>query len=467
MKRILYRLGSSGRDEWMFKIAKELQNHIKHEAFFQCTKLNSDFAIQNKIPPEYILYTDNNQKQSITKEDLDLLREAEKKFNFKIWDVWEVVAQRSRKQRKTQYQKVLLTYTDIIKIYNDFLDKNKITDFIVYGPASSSDIILFKMMKQKGINIIAPEASPLKQRFCIFTDLNQKIYGLEEEYHKIKKRGPTEEEEKEAIEIIKQYHQKNYKPDGAIINCNSTYQESKITKIKRYSKAGWRMIKNRKFPSTFRPLFWRIIEKSYDRFGFFEKPVDGEKFVLFPLHFQPEISTSWYGKWYDDQLNIISNIVRSLPVSYKLYVKEHHFGYGNRNPKFYREIKKYVNVRLISPHVNNLELIEKASLVTTITGTTGWEAIMFQKPVIVFGDVYYDIFNCVKKIRNIRELSEVVSEIIDKKIKSNEVITCITSVVRSTYPGLFILPADCNNYSLKDENIKKLVKGITTHINKI
>jgi len=453
--RILYRLGESGRNELMYNLAQELQNKIDHEPFFHCGISGFHF-LKDKIDQKNLLFMDIGNQTKIKKPDIKFLKNAEEKFDFNIWDIWEIVAQRSKKRRRESEDQVLIQHEYIIKELEHFLDENKITHFVIYGAAASGDIIFFKMMKQKNIKVISLHASALQKRFAIANDLSNNLFKLKENYQEIKDKGFTNQEKDLALELLRAYREKNYKPD-----CIITHKELKINKIKRYTQAGWSMIKGQKsFPTRFRHLFWKPIQKVYDHLGIFEKPIKGEKFILYPLHHQPEASTLIYGKWYNNQLNLIENLVRSIPVDCKLYVKVHNFGYGNRDIKFYKEISKYSNVRLINPQSNNLDLIKQSSLVITITGTSGWEAIMFQKPVIIFGDIFYDVFDCVKKIEKIRDLPTTIKELLGKKIKYEETLACLTALIRSTYPGFIRLPGDCNGLSLKEENIKLLVDGI-------
>ena len=460
-RRILYRLGSSGRDEWMYGLSQELQKSVNHIPFFQCTKFGYEY-IKQRANEENILFQDDEAQIKTEKPDLEYLNAMEKKYNFNIWGYIEDVAVRRKRERKIPSHKVLIQYEHVIRGLDEFLDKNKITDFIVYGLASTIDIILLEMMKQKNINVIVLRASPLQRRFGFLTGLENHLSGVKENYHLFKENSLNKEEREEALKVLQKYQDGECKLD-----CVAKYKESRIDKIKRFSGKARKAIKHRQLPSDFRPFFWKIIQKSYDHMGFFENPVEGEKFVLFPLHKQPEASTLIFGKWHNNQLSVIENIVRSLPVNHKLYVKEHYSGYGNRNPSFYKEVKKYAGVRLISPHVNNIDLIKKTSLVITITGTTGWEAIMFQKPVIVLGNVFYDVFDCIKKVKDIKNLPTMVRELIDKKISSEERLVCIASLIKSTYPGLAALPPDCANTSSEDENMRLLAQGISNHVTKI
>ena len=67
----------------------------------------------------------------------------------------------------------------------------------------------------------------------------------------------------------------------------------------------------------------------------------------------------------------------------------------------------------MAPETNTFELVKSSKLVTTITGTVGWEALLFKKPVIAFGDVYYNKLSFVKKCTEIEKLPILVKEQLD------------------------------------------------------
>lgn len=160
-----------------------------------------------------------------------------------------------------------------------------------------------------------------------------------------------------------------------------------------------------------------------------------EPFVFFPLHFEPEISLSLLAPFFTDQISIIKLIARSLPVGYMLYVKEHPAMVVYRPRSYYKEIKKIPNVRLIDPAVTGYELIFKAKLVATITGTAGWEAILFKKPVITFGEVFYNNLSFVKHCRAPEELAYLMKEQLEQSEHKEEELLALLA-------GLFEESAD-------------------------
>ncbi|MEK7067738.1 MAG: hypothetical protein AAB956_01945, partial [Patescibacteria group bacterium] len=158
-------------------------------------------------------------------------------------------------------------------------------------------------------------------------------------------------------------------------------------------------------------LIDRLKRKTRTAIGFnrWHEPADfTEKFAFFPLHYEPEIATLLFAPFWSDQLNLIRQVAKSLPLSYKLYIKEHPAMVGYRPHAYYRELKKIPNVKLISHIINSFEVIKYAKLVTVISGTVGWEAVVMKKPVITFGDVFYNKLSTVIKCEMIEQLPFIV-----------------------------------------------------------
>ncbi len=142
----------------------------------------------------------------------------------------------------------------------------------------------------------------------------------------------------------------------------------------------------------------------------FEVPVEGEDYVYMPLHLIPESSVFVKASYYVDELNLIEQISKSLPVGWKLYVKEHQAMLGERDPEFYRKAGEIANVRVvqINHYKDPKPWIAKAKGVVTITGTAAYEAALLGKRSIVFGDVPFSIIDGVTRIRSYEDLPEAI-----------------------------------------------------------
>ena len=141
-----------------------------------------------------------------------------------------------------------------------------------------------------------------------------------------------------------------------------------------------------------------MLVKIYDRVN------ENESFFLYPLHYHPESSTSVHARHYINELNTITNIAFNLPFGKLLYVKDHPSAAGNPKINFYTELKKIPNVRLINHEMNIKNLIKKSEGIITLTSTVGFEALMYNKPVYVFGDVFYEFHPLCRKIKSFEEL---------------------------------------------------------------
>lgn len=159
----------------------------------------------------------------------------------------------------------------------------------------------------------------------------------------------------------------------------------------------FRWIRVRKFKSVF---------CSYD---------DGEKFLLYPLHFHPEASTSVLSPAYVDELSLIRKISLELPNNVFLYVKEHPNAFGYNLRDFYRQLELLPNVRLIHYAEDIQKLLVKSLAVVTLTSTLGYEALLFNKKVILFGDVFYKKFQGCYFINSDKGLKTAILEICNQQ----------------------------------------------------
>ncbi len=139
---------------------------------------------------------------------------------------------------------------------------------------------------------------------------------------------------------------------------------------------------------------------------YFEKPDNKEKYVLFPLHFQPEASTCVYARKYENQLYFIEQLSKSIPAGMVIYVKEHMVRQGHRPLSFYRRLKKYPNVKIIGPDISGSTLISHCEFVVCLTSTMGFEALMYGKPVFICGSCFFENFSGAQKIRDVFDEKE-------------------------------------------------------------
>lgn len=134
-----------------------------------------------------------------------------------------------------------------------------------------------------------------------------------------------------------------------------------------------------------------------------------KKYVYFPLHLQPEMTTDVLGGKYVDQLLAIEKLSNMLPNDWYIYVKE--------NPKqksymrgryFFERLSLIPNVVFVDRTIDTYKLMESAQFVSTITGTAAWEAITGGKNALIFGRTWFDHFPGIFRFEEIESIQEIL-----------------------------------------------------------
>ena len=152
--------------------------------------------------------------------------------------------------------------------------------------------------------------------------------------------------------------------------------------------------------------------------------LQGEKYLIYPLHVTPEAVLIGGSPEIADQFHIIKNISMNLPYGVKLYVKEHPdqiIGMG-LGYDFYRRLATLPNVRILLACANLSNLLDSPSClgVAVIAGTMGLEAALKRKAVFVFGNTIYSIADCFIKPRDWDDFFFLVKQISDGVFIFNE-----------------------------------------------
>lgn len=201
--------------------------------------------------------------------------------------------------------------------------------------------------------------------------------------------------------------------------------------------------------------------KNYKRY-FNDKIINDEKFVYFPLHLQPEMTTDTLGGIYYDQLLAIEKLRKIIPDNWYIYIKENPkqtaYMRGNR---FFERLTQIKNVRLLNKDVNTYDIMKKCQFVATITGTAGWEAITGGKPALVFGLAWYRYMSGVSLYHdNIN-----INTIIKQKINFDLIMKSAYSLYNLAY-DFVINDYQKNNkedYNYRN-NIIKITEGLLKEV---
>ena len=126
------------------------------------------------------------------------------------------------------------------------------------------------------------------------------------------------------------------------------------------------------------------------------KPIPNktDKFIYFPLHYQPERTTCPLGGEFTRQEKAVDYLLSSLPENWLICIKEHprtfsekyaRYSKNYRSNQLYDYFAEHPRIRLISLQANSFELIDRSEAVVTITGTVAWESVIRGKYAMMFG----------------------------------------------------------------------------------
>lgn len=139
------------------------------------------------------------------------------------------------------------------------------------------------------------------------------------------------------------------------------------------------------------------------------------KFAYFPLHLQPEMTTSTLGGVYSDQLSAVEKLAQIIPDDYLIYIKENPKQRGQmRGKQFFSRLEQIRKARLLPSYIDTHVLIRRAQFVATITGTAGYEAICKGKNVLYFGMPWYRDLEGAIAYRDGILYEEIISHKFDK-----------------------------------------------------
>ena len=146
-----------------------------------------------------------------------------------------------------------------------------------------------------------------------------------------------------------------------------------------------------------------------------ELDVGDREIAFFPLHFQPEANSLPGGFAHFDQISAIRALASRLPDNMLLVVKEHPQMLKwrpqwarARSAQFYEEFLSIPKVKFVSPEFASAEIVERAVLVATLTGTAGFEARLKGKTTLVFGSAWYGGMRGVHRARTIADIDRAI-----------------------------------------------------------
>lgn len=404
-------------------------------AYYLQQKLNADFYaiidVSNR-PKKFFLnqtmvtfqqswYFHDHIKKTISNPDLSYLSSFEKRYHI---DLWKLAINERHFYRFNRFYKfttneILQFLEQECKLFEQILDEVKPDYFLTYDPPFHHHKLMLDLCKAKNIRVLCMYFARIGGKTIIDDDGD--TFNL-----------PSNLDEVELTEIEKTEIEKNFfkqtKNDSDYSVLAKKYKNergaSTTDKLKalveytlfsdsRNMYTNYTYYGRSKFKVILDSLSLAIKRKSRLRFieNTLTKNVNLDiPFIYFPMNVEEELSILHYSPFYTNQIEVIRHIAKSIPVDYKLYVKDHIFSEfrGWHDIREYQEIMDIPNVILIHPSYSSSKLIKHSKLVITIRGTASFDAAFENKPSIVFSKTPFSILPSVYTVNSLNELPMLI-----------------------------------------------------------
>ncbi len=375
--------------------------------------------------------------------DIDYLSNFEKMYNIHLWKI--VHGDRiftnhdgTNNYHKFRRDEILQVLEQECKLYEQILDDVKPDFAIIKNPDYSQSQILLELCQSQNIKVLILGSARFGTKSIISSEVD-----IIDNFDKIFQNA--NDKKFESFEDVQKLLY-GYNTQIMTMLKNSSTTKTKI-------QSGWYMLTNvlndeyRKFYINYGRTRSRVlinesklILKKWIRERFINKNLKHElnsatKFFYFPLQLQPERTILLDSPHYTNQLELISQITRSMPIDFKLYIKEHPSQsiHNWRDPSFYKKIQSMINVELLHPSVSSAQILKQCSLVFSINGTSCLEASFYGKPSIVFDDVLYSQLPSVFRVKSYEMLPSAIQHALNTSVDLADLNKYVDSVFTNSF----------------------------------
>jgi len=426
-----------------FGLTKMLQE--KHDcdlfAIIDVTdNMNKFFQKQKIVKYEKSWYLYDYIKKTY-KPDLDYLSQFEKKYGIELWKLAnnDRIFFKYNMYYNFSENEILSILEQQCKFFENIIETIK-PNFVIFPLTNSGRMeIFYQLCLKLGIKILMLNATRLGGRVLI-NEETEKIDYFEKEIHeKVKNRSIDDLRDilyktnsfDEVLKFSSQFLKSKKMALKAAINF---FLFSKNSNLKtHYTYYGRDKIK-----IFFITIFWSL-KKRYRLYLInknLSRTIDDEKFIFFPLITEPERGLLIGAPFHTNLIELVIHIAKSLPVGYKLYVKDHP-GMDTRDWRsfsFYKKIMDLPNVKMLHHTIHPKNILPKCSMVITVGGTAGFEAAFYEKPTITFVDTLYSSLKSVEILNDTKELPQLIQKQLNVKFDLNDLNNFVSILEKNSFP---------------------------------
>ena len=326
------------------------------------------------------------------KEYVDIYRKLQKDANTFLY----VYSRRPVINGENNFQDMMDAFHIYIHLFIDMLKTHEIDYVIFVFIPHHADFILYRVAEELGIKtLMFNHYSLLLGKSFMFSDLNQ--IGV----------SGTGGQDVPPVKVERNQRH-SYQDDP--------FMKKLAKKLTRQPDSYLKLISALLFRRDIDLFFYRLmnIRKNRQFKKNYRDTVSSDmpsgKFVYFPLHYQPELTTAPLGGIFADQIIAIEYLRALLPDDWSIAVKENPTqNFHSRGTLFFERLRRIPKTIYLDKKISTFALIEKCEFVATVTGTAGMEALSFGKCVLVFGNATYKHFPGVIEYRDNLRLEDIMA----------------------------------------------------------
>jgi hypothetical protein len=453
-----------GADFMMYILSYHLQKKIDADfyAIYDLpNKTRTFFQNQKLVSFKKTWYYNDQINFKKNEIDMEYLSNFEKKYNIGLWNlaVNERLFYRFNKFYKFSTEEIWLILEQECKFFESVLDEIKPDFFITREPFLHQDELFYQMCRAKGIKVLVSSGAKAANK-CIISEHPAEFDDSSISDSEI---STTFTSFSELIKnIIHQSDISRLDYNKAIKSYNKKWATSNRERVS--AAIEFLFNSNNKNAKTHFAYFGRsksavllnaikqVLQKR-SRSSFINKNLPtsidhSEKFIYFALEVDQEHNLLLLAPYYTNQIETIRHVAKSIPVNYKLYVKEHPSSETRnwRSVSDYKEIMDIPNVRLLSHSVSQDELLQNCSLVVGAAGSSCLEAAFYGKPSVIFGQVYYSILPSVHHVETLSKLPEIIRSSLQETVNLQDVERFLAIFKKNSFDF------DTYQYYLKEAN---------------
>ena len=213
----------------------------------------------------------------------------------------------------------------------------------------------------------------------------------------------------------------------------------------------------------------------------FKKAIEGD-FVFCEVQSQPNATTAVKGWMYPDQRELLAQVAKSLPDTWKLVVKESDRQWSRMYPRrrsYWSQIAAIPNVIVVSHDRSSLAMMKQSrAVIETSYSTLALEAILHGTPVLIFGVSHINNLPNVYRVESDEQVAAALREINRKNVQEpsvseihNQLNNFVEETLRATIPGsLSSVPSFVNDVSKEsylDQTTTKVAAVIAAWISNL